>query len=361
MKLFRLSIIPIALIACSVFFYGCDTTSDDLTDVDVTVMSYNLYLGADIFSLVGTSPEQVPLVAAQLWADVQTTDFPSRAVAIAAEIAEHQPELIGLQEVTLYRSQFPSDFIMGNTEPNAEDVEYDFLELILQELTAIGLDYQVAAVNTNADVELPATSDGQNFFDIRLTDRDVILARHDVSTSNAVEETFSLDVTAPVPVGGEEVPFLRGYSHVRAEVDGVSFTFANTHLEVRVDGNLQPQDGQALELIATLANVASPVILVGDFNSAPESGGTSPYFQLSMAGYTDAAADLGLNEPTCCQASDLSNPTSTLSTRIDLIYSRGRADATEFWTVGNTPASQTDTGLWPSDHAGVVARMTVSN
>lgn len=359
MKFFRLSFIPVALIACSVFFYGCDST-DDLTEVDITVMSYNLYLGADIFALVGTSPEQVPVVAAQLWAAVQATDFPSRAIAIAAEIAEHEPELIGLQEVSLYRTQFPSDYIQGNTEPNATEVAYDFLELLLHELKAVGLDYRVAAVNTNADVELPSTTDGQNFTDIRLTDRDVILARHDVSTSNAVQATFSLDVTAPVPVGGQEVPFLRGYSHVRAEVDGVSFSFANTHLEVQVEGNLQPQDGQAAELIGILANVSSPLILVGDFNNTPGSTGTAPYALLSSAGYTDAAVTVGVNDPTCCQAANLTNPTSTLSQRIDLIFSRGRVEASSFWTVGNTPESRIN-GLWPSDHAGVVARVTVTN
>lgn len=360
MKLFRLSLLSVVLISGSIFFYGCDSADDDLRDVDVTVMSYNLYLGADIFALVGTEPTQIPLVAAQLWAQVQATDFPTRAQAIAAEIAVHEPELIGLQEVTLYRTQTPSDYIQGVTEPNATEVAYDFLQILLDELEALGLDYRAAAVNVNADVELPMTSDGQNFTDIRLTDRDVILARGDVSTSHVTEAVFSLGVTAPVPVGGQEIPFLRGYSHLRAEVDGVSFSFANTHLEVQVAGNLQPQDGQAAELIVALANVSSPLILVGDFNNTPGSTGTAPYALLSSAGYTDAAVTVGVDDPTCCQAANLLNPTSTLTRRIDLIFSRGRAEAQAFWTVGNTPDLQIN-GLWPSDHAGVVARFTVTN
>jgi endonuclease/exonuclease/phosphatase family metal-dependent hydrolase len=349
----------LALLALPLLLLGCDSGDPDETAAEVSVMSYNLYLGADIFDLVGAPPEQVPAVAAALWAEVQATDFPTRARAIAAITKTHNPHLIGLQEVTLYRSQTPSDYIQGVTEPNAEDVEYDFLQIMMDALAAEGLEYTVVSTVENADVELPATYDGQNFFDIRLTDRDVILARSGVSVSNPVEANFSASVTAEIPVGGQSIPFTRGYQHVRATVDGATFTFANSHLEVQVAAPQQPQEGQALELLNALANVTQPVILVGDFNSPADGSGTATY-EILTSQYSDAVSIAGPVLPTCCQAADLRNPTSELTTRIDLILFRGDVTAVSTATVGNQPADRIE-GLWPSDHAGVVARLRLND
>jgi endonuclease/exonuclease/phosphatase family metal-dependent hydrolase len=339
--------------AAPLFLGGCDTATP-FPEADVTVMAYNLYLGAEIFALVGTSQEEVPVVAGTLWADVQASDFPARAEAIATIVAQHNPALIGLQEVSLYRSLTPSQF----GQAPATHVELDFLAITMAALTAKGLNYEVVAVVENADVQMPATQDGgQTFFDIRLTDSDVILARSDVSTSHAVNGNFA--ATAPVPVGGVMVPFVRGYNHVRAQIDGVTFTFANTHLEVRVQGDLQPQVSQAVELVEILNVTPEPVILVGDFNSPADGSGTATY-SLLTASYTDVMVDVNKNEPTCCQAPDLLNPTSELTTRIDLILYRGDVTTLSATTVGNQQADRV-AGLWPSDHAGVVATLRIRN
>jgi hypothetical protein len=37
-----------------------------------------------------------------VWANVLASDFPARAEVLAAEVAEHRPLLIGLQEVSLF-------------------------------------------------------------------------------------------------------------------------------------------------------------------------------------------------------------------------------------------------------------------
>lgn len=363
---------------------GCDSDDpDDGVSADVDVMTYNLYLGADIFDLVGVPIEDVPVVAAQLFASVQATDFPSRAQAIADIIAEENPALIGLQEVTLYRTQTPSDFDLtaenpiGDNPPNAQTVAFDFLEILLDELEARGLAYREVATTTNADVEIPSTTDGQNFTDIRLTDRDVILAREDVETTNAVEENFSLDVTAPVPVGDETIDFLRGYNSVRATVDGVTFTFANAHLEVD-DGNPEgaalAQFAQADELREALAGATRPLVLVGDFNSAADGSGTEiviteplPFtgttydLLTTVANYQDAAEVVDVTDDTCCQDADLMNDASDLTSRIDLILYNGTVEPLMAEVVGDEPADRTDGGLWPSDHAGVVATLRIEN
>ncbi|HZB66629.1 MAG TPA: hypothetical protein VE503_04340, partial [Ornithinibacter sp.] len=83
----------------------------------VTVMPRNLYLGADINRPVeaalkaqaaGATPQQV--VAALAVAThvsrtiVDQTGFPTRSRLLAAEIARTEPDLVGLQEVALWRS-----------------------------------------------------------------------------------------------------------------------------------------------------------------------------------------------------------------------------------------------------------------
>jgi len=50
------------------------------------------------------------------------------------------------------------------------------------------------------------------------------------------------------------------------------------------------------------------------------------------------------------------NPVSKLSQRIDYVFSRGLSPE-ETRLVGDKPNSRTPSGLWPSDHAGVVATL----
>ena len=73
-------------------------------------MTRNVYLGAPIGPVLGAgSLAEVPGLVSQMWATVQANDFPARAQALADEIAAAQPELVGLQEVSMYRIQFPGD------------------------------------------------------------------------------------------------------------------------------------------------------------------------------------------------------------------------------------------------------------
>lgn len=368
----RVSLAAALCLTATLTFVGCDSDDPSGASADVKVMSYNLYLGADIFDLVTAPADQLPLVVAQLFGDVQATDFPARAGAIAAIIEAENPALIGLQEVSLYRTQTPSDFDFADpaaNAPNASTVALDFLDILQDSLDARGLDYNVAATTTNADVEVPSTTDGVAFTDIRLTDRDVILARGDVSTSNAVAETF--DTFAPVPVGPLTIPFLRGYNRVTATVDDVTFTFANAHLEVD-DGNPQgaalAQLGQANELVTALGSAPTPVVLVGDFNSAADGSGTQisapPFtgttYDLLTTFYADAFVDAGIEGNTCCQDADLANTTADLTSRIDLVLYRGDVEALSAEVVGD---ERVDLGgpQWPSDHAGVVATLRIEN
>ena len=103
-----------------------------------------------------------------------------------------------------------------------------------------------------------------------------------------------------------------------------------------------------------------PVILVGDLNSSADRGGpndTLSYEILRLAGFRDAWSRTNPGEPgyTCCQEADLRNETSTLDDRIDFVLTRGRVVPKTTDILGESEADRTDSGLWLSDHAGVVA------
>ena len=96
-------------------------------------------------------------------------NFPERAAALAAEVEATQPDLIGLQEAILVRTQSPPD---GPATP-ATTVALDFVQILLNALAARALHYEVVVQSINVDAELPSTLG----FDVRHTDREVILAR----------------------------------------------------------------------------------------------------------------------------------------------------------------------------------------
>ncbi len=201
---------------------------------DVTIMTRNLYFGADVYRILeAKSLAEVPLKVTEILNIVDHSRPPERMDAIAGEIAKTRPHLVGLQEVYLIRTQFPGDFLSGSNTP-AEDVRYDYLELLLESLRSRGLDYRVAAVVEEADVELPGFAgivEGQpQFFDGRITDRDVILARGDVATANPIYQHYQALV--PLELGGIVIESTRGFASVDAWVGERKYHFVDTHLEI---------------------------------------------------------------------------------------------------------------------------------
>ena len=366
----------------------------------IGVMTQNVFVGADLGDIAdATSQEQVPILAAALLRDIQDANFPSRAKAFAKKVARERPHLIGLQEVVLIRTQCPGDAIEGGIP--ATKVYADYLEILVQALTDEGLEYDVAAEVENADVEVPAAAfDGQGpllpdcitsfpyLVDLRVTDRDVILARSDVATDNAVENNYSTNLEIPTFAG--PVEFTRGYVAVDAYWHGRHYFFANTHIEGRGGGN--PIFGsvrlaQTTELVDELDSVDGSLIIVGDFNSAKEDGPgakcslgpvgpvvdcPTPYEVMQEAGYVDVWKERRGKKRvgnTCCQDKDLMNTESALDRRIDLIWVRPPTShhprvpgilGVRVKTIGDRQKDRTADGLWYSDHAGVSARMILS-
>jgi endonuclease/exonuclease/phosphatase family metal-dependent hydrolase len=320
-------------------------------DRQVTVMTQNLYLGTDLNPIFG-APSLPALFAAvgAGWAQVQANDFPARAQAIADEIAAAKPDLVGLQEAELYRTDVPPD---GSATP-AETVAYDFIQLLVDALAQRGLSYASVATFNGTDVELPAGLPPT--LDVRFTDRVSLLARTDEKTadlklSNPQSGTYPTELHLTTVAGPITAP--RGWASVDVKIRGKSFRFVTTHLEA-----FSPlvRNAQAAELLAGPVDTDLPVVAVGDFNSGP-GGDPTAYGILTGGGLSDAwpaANGIGL---TCCHSTDLHNPDPTLTKRVDLVLTRGGFDTVSADVVGEEPGDRTPSGLWPSDHAGLVGTL----
>jgi hypothetical protein len=356
------------------------------------VVTQNLYVGGDILLPLSVPPADFPAAAAEVVEQILATRYPERAMQLADLIRHEWPHLVGLQEVYVIR-------ICLDEEGDVCPVDYDYLQILLDNLNERSETYLEVATVTNIDLpNLPATLPGGTPVYVSITDRDVILAHRFVQTANPSTGNYltALPVNNPLLPPGFSV--LRGYAMVDAAVLNRSYRFVNTHLEVTGAGSvLEPffravQAGQALELVTLLQQEDQSQVVVGDFNSDPFDGPfvecavpdgpddviftscPTPYAILSGvnpfgAVYTDTW--LNRNGPfelgyTCCQSTLLDNETSGLDERVDLIWARQSADYIGPPFLSNVRADvfgeeQKDktvpSGLWPSDHAGVAARL----
>ncbi|MYA98384.1 hypothetical protein F4X90_01710 [Candidatus Poribacteria bacterium] len=317
----------------------------------LTVMTYNVYLGSSTASVLDVEHLlQVPTEVANVYNNFVASDFPGRATAIAKSIKAHQPHLIGLQEMSLIRRQFPGDRITGGLIP-AEEVVMDFRVVLLNALRSEGLEYRSAAEVENIDVEMPMfAADG--IVDVRLTDYDLILARSDVATSDPMGANYINAFS--VEMLGLKVK--RGYAAVNATVDGITYRFVNTHLE---SFSQEIRVAQTRELIDSLSKETLPILLLGDFNTQAPDGVT--YQLLIQAEYVDTwQTNVEGTGNTCYQDPNLRNEMSGHIKRIDQIFvSNSASDVSVLMiqTLGDTPSDRLASGLWPSDHAGVVAQL----
>jgi Endonuclease/Exonuclease/phosphatase family len=270
-------------------------------------MTRNVYVGTDVDNvLAAQSADEIPVLVAEAFQGLLATDFHERARLLAREVAWTGPHLIGLQEISTIRLQSPGDAIAGGTEP-AQTVLFDYLDILLEALTARGLRYRPVAVIQNADVEVPMLTsvDPLSFDDVRLTDFDVILARNDVKTSDAFGMNYQARLT--IPFGpGLTIEIRRGVVGVRAKIDGQSYRFVNTHLEPAPIPDLLPiQLAQAEELLSILDAEPDPTVLVGDLNTPAPSGET--YQLIAARGYNDVWLERSGppdDGATCCHAAD---------------------------------------------------------
>jgi endonuclease/exonuclease/phosphatase family metal-dependent hydrolase len=328
-------------------------------------MTRNLSFGTDLAPIISATNEfEFVTAVAAAFDQAQATDFPGRATAWADEIERARPDLVGLQEAVLWRTQSPADL---SPTPNATTVRADLVELLLGELRSRGLKYEVVFAQTGTDIEAPGLFP-TGLVDVRLTQREVILARKspELKLTNAQGGQYAARLTVPTVIG-VPVALPWAWASVDVRFHGQSFRFAATHLDP-ISGVAQQL--QANEFLAGPGGTTLPTIWVGDFNSDAEGtvitgvpSATATYGSIIAAGYADAWAARHPSSPgfTCCQATDLLNPTSTVTERVDLVLTRGPFDVGKASLVGDEASDRLLSGLWPSDHAGVVVTLELEN
>jgi endonuclease/exonuclease/phosphatase family metal-dependent hydrolase len=353
----------------------------------VTVMTRNIYLGGDIngpirAALGRTGREGVLALGHanhRLRGVVARTDFGTRSKLLAEEIAATRPDLIGLQEVALWRHGPMQLDHVGR--PDATQVDYDFLAILLADLANRGVRYEVVHVQQLSDVEAPAftgnpyTGTAGLAADVRLTDRDVILVRSEAGLRIEASGGGQYQQRFEVQLGDIIFPFVRGYAWVDVAVGSNRVRFVNTHLESQ---SAQLARAQAEEMLKGPAGDPSlSTVIACDCNSNPASLaarssvpiGSGAAYRLMTNGH--GYADLWLQQPgrdgpgdTAWLGELVNDERPDFERRIDLVLARSatpgqivasRAEVTGDELSDRDPVST----LWPSDHAGVVVELRI--
>lgn len=312
----------------------------------VVVMTRNVYVGADVDKVISeTDPSKIPGLVQEALLELISTDFPERAVTLAKEIKWWRPHLVGFQEISTIEVNLP-DYGMV--------FSYNFEDILLDAISSLKLDYKFVERAKNTDVTIALDANNS----VHLVDYDVVIARDDVEIISHGWANY----IARLPVPALGIDILRGYVDVTAKVGRKIYRFVNTHLEPFL---MAVKEAQAQELVAALAGETEPIILVGDLNApAPND----PVYQfLLVQGYLDVwpqnKVQSNLDGYTASHDSDLRNEEIKLDHRIDfiLVKNNGMLDIGPViaFVVGDELKDRTPSGLWPSDHAGVVSQLKI--
>jgi endonuclease/exonuclease/phosphatase family metal-dependent hydrolase len=316
-----------------------DAAAKQAKGTKLTVMTRNLYLGADLTpALQANTVDQAVNAGGEIVNQVHATKFPSvRAAAIAAEIKKRKPDLVGLQEAAWWRTG-PVDLnaalgspVASQTDPQGGDFLTDLLKQLNKKKKGKkgsakkkpALRYALAVVKPEFDFELPVNDNGQGNglagadHNERLTMRDAILVRKGVGVkfNHPTSGTFNTLLRETLAGGARTVDVTRGWTAIDVKARGRSFHFVNTHLEAfDSQGNNQTNQGtslgkgdiraaQAAQLVGPggAANSRRPVILLGDMNSDDDTvannGDRNAYNALLAGGFTERST---ANPLSCC-------------------------------------------------------------
>jgi endonuclease/exonuclease/phosphatase family metal-dependent hydrolase len=340
-------------------------------------MTRNLYLGADLAPAIA-APSLDAFVAAtgQILREVTANDFPTRAKGLAQEILAAKPDLVGLQEVALWRTGPPSLAPVLGGGPSATTVRYDYLQLLLNELNKGKSQYEVVVSQDEFDLEAPGDENGvpgdgpepaiaNAEINGRLTMRDVILARRGAGVQTSDPQSGNFKTLLAVPILGQPLTIKRGWTATDARVRGSDwFRFVNTHLEAFDPAALVPsiRSLQAAELVAPDGPATSdlPVVLLGDLNSdddTVEPGDQQAYRTLLEAGLVERSTNTPLG---CCLRSSLlaagaGGSVGDFDHQVDHVMTRDPSEIAlqSSAVTGLLPAN----GFWDSDHAGLFSSL----
>ena len=377
----------------------------------VTVMSRNLYLGADVGVALELIPD-FPAAAQFMWNQVKQTDFTKRANKLAAEAALDKPALIGVQEATTW-------YCKKNLWSKKVAV-FDFLDQFVQATRSTGTPYSIASFDGVAafnpgysiaaipyltkveDPDLFPSLFGSKSAACGFTIGDAILVRDDLKEN--IKKVGNSEYDATYSIVPTIMTIYRGYTWVDYQVNDSLVRVISTHLESIWDENKVPNSAlQAAQLIEDLKSSKMPLIVMGDFNADPRDprpiGEANPglqpvvsevcptpgaascnaYQAMIEAGFTNSSPDARdakyftwgagalLNGPDpkrAASAQEFGNQYG-FTDRLDYIFTKNVYATTSSKLIGNIypdGSSIWDCGdekCFASDHAGIVATIEI--
>ncbi len=357
-------------------------------------MSRNVFLGADLGpALRSTGFESFIEANGGILREVDLTNFPLRAQGLAGEIAERKPDLVGLQEVAMWRTGPGRDSACRQRRPvrrgngrvrlpaaAARPAQRQGAVATAPAVVKEEFDFEAPADENNVDNDAPpvfnpdpATNDesagslDDAELNGRLTMRDVILVNDEskvkAKLKNPQVGTFSSLYTPTV--SGIPIKVTRGWTAGDVTVktgEGNQqlkrkFRFVNSHFEAFDDETQRPsiRAQQAAELVAGPAN-AGKVILLGDFNSnvpGVQPGDEQAFQTLLDAGFKRKVT----SDPLSCCVSDLFNaPPSEFDHQVDHILSNKPNKKVKLLKSSVSGLERVN-GIYNSDHAGVFSKL----
>ncbi|SFT05267.1 endonuclease/exonuclease/phosphatase family protein [Marininema halotolerans] len=308
---------------------------------NLKVVTWNVYEGASLLPLVTRNPNVLLRRTVRVFRQFLATDFNARATAMATILQRVQPDIIGLQGMSIWTLTPPP----GSRAPS---VTYNFFTILQQKLQALGLNYNIIARNTNYSDTLP----GATGYTYGLSDFNVIFARSGFTgrLSNIQERNFK--VNNVYQVGGRPFPVVLGWSSVDITYRGSTFRVVNTHLPP-----FAPivRTANTTELLQEPLNTNLPTILMGFFNINANNNPLN-YRRYVNAGFTDAwTANRRTPGNTCCNNYDLLNVSSQLTRRDAFFFYRNGFTSNRIFRLGVLQRSRTPGALWPSRFAGLYA------
>jgi endonuclease/exonuclease/phosphatase family metal-dependent hydrolase len=359
-------------------------------------MSRNIYLGADVGVALELIPD-MPAAAQFMWDQVNKNDFSKRSVALAAEIQAYKPDVIGLQEATIWYCK-----------KNAWSKKFEVFNFTDQLLTALGGDYVLAskdgknAFNPGYSINpipfLTMVKDPERFQ--KIFGQDKAACGFQIGDALAIKKELAQQV---INVGNTEyeasysiVPTLmtiyRGYTWADINIANIPVRFITTHLESIWDENKVPNAAkQATQLIKDVKETNMPLVIIGDFNSDPRdprpinaanpglqptaskecpagSSKCNAYRLMKEAGFNDAGPDSsdpttytwGMNalltgpDPDRLKSAQGMGNEYGFTDRLDYIFTKNGVDVSTSQIIGYKAP-------YATDHAGVFAEFTILN
>ena len=243
--------------------------------VALTVMSRNLYLGSDVGVAMKLLPN-FPAAAQFMWDQVKVTDFAQRAPLLAKEAARIKPDVIGIQEATIWYCK--KDLWSGNVEV------FNFLDQLIKETKQTGVGYSLAKLNSKSAFNpgysiaaipyLTKVVDPQTFRPLFKQDSascgftigDALLVRDD--RMNDIKQLGNSEYEATYSIIPTLMTIYRGYSWLDLASGKSTVRIVTTHLESIWDHDVIPNSVlQARQLVEDLKATTMPLIVMGDFNA----------------------------------------------------------------------------------------------